>query len=159
MVTDQIDMHAMMRVYAEEAVTLAREEFEVAIDYSEMSLSDADQILAAIHDALPKDTGGDFEEDSPLQQWVQELAVIWGAYLGEVLLRYWRGAWTLNVPADHAEATAVQIGDVLVYPISKVYQRLVSDKDAGLVVFYEEVRWELSRITGWGPRVMPAVAG
>ena len=63
MVTDQIDMHAMMRVYAEEAVTLAREEFEVAIDYSEMSLSDADQILAAIHDALPKDTGGDFEEE------------------------------------------------------------------------------------------------
>lgn len=159
MVTDQIDLHAMMRVYAEEAVILAREEFEVAIDYSEMSLSDADQILVAIHDALPKDTGGDFEEDGPLHQWVQELAVIWGAYLGEVLLHYWRGEWTLNVPADHAEATAVQIGDVLVYPISKVYQRLTSNQDTGLVIFYEEVRWELSRTTGWGPRVIPAVAG
>lgn len=149
----------MMRVYAEEAVTLAREEFEVAIDYSEMSLSDADQILVAIHDALPKNTSDDFEEDGPLHQWVQELAVVWGAYLGEVLLRYWHGEWTLNVPADHAEATAVQIGDVLIYPISKVYQRLVSNEDTGLVVFYEEVRWALSRITGWGPRVIPAVAG
>lgn len=157
--TDQLDLHAMMRVYAEEAVSLAREEFDVAIDYSAMSLTDADQILAAIHDALPKDSGGEFEEDGPLHQWVQELAVIWGAYLGEVLLRAWRGAWTLDVPADYPEATAVQIGDILIYPISKVYQRLVSSGDAGLVVFYEELRWELSHLRGWGRRVIPAVAG
>lgn len=157
--TDQLDLPAMMRVYAEEAVTLAREEFEVTIDFSAMSLTDADQILAAIHDALPRDNAGAFEEDGPLQHWVQELAVIWGAYLGEVLLRTWRGAWTLDVPADYAEATAVQIGDTRIYPISKVYQRLVSEDDAGLVVFYEELRWELSRLAGWGRRVIPAVAG
>ncbi len=157
--TDQLDLPGMMRVYAEEAVIRAREEFDVAIDFSEMSLSDADQILAAIRDALPKGDEGNFEEGNPLREWVQELAVIWGAYLGEVLLRYWHGEWTLNVPADHAEVTAVQIGDILVYPISKVYQRLVSKEDTGLVVFYEEVRWELSRITRWGPKVVPAVAG
>lgn len=159
MTTYRLDLAAMMRVYAEEAVALAREEFDVAIDYSEMSLTEADQILAAIHDALPKDSSGEFEEEGPLHAWVQELAVIWGAYLGEVLLRTWNGAWTLDVPSEHGEATAVQIGDFLVYPIAKVYQRLVSPADAGLVVFYEELRWELSRITGWGRRVIRAVAG
>lgn len=159
MTTDQLDLTAMMRVYAEEAVTLAREEFDVAMNFSEMSLSDADQILAAIHNALPKDDEGDFQQKNPLNQWVEELAVIWGAYLGEVLLRYWHGEWTPDVPADHAETTAVRIGDILVYPISKAYHRLVSKDDSGLVVFYEELRWELSRNTGWGPKIIPAMAG
>jgi len=76
-----------------------------------------------------------------------------------VLLHYWNGEWTLDVPPERAEAAAVQIGDFLIYPISKAYQRLVSSRDAGLVVFYEEVRWQLSQNAERGSRIMPAVAG
>ncbi|HPD42033.1 MAG: hypothetical protein KBH71_09035 [Anaerolineae bacterium] len=157
--TDEVDLNAVMHAYAEEAVALARAEFAVALEYSALSLADADQILAAIHDALPQNSGGDFDADDPLQQWVQELAVIWGAYVGEVLLHDWGGEWTLDVPPERAEAAAVQIGDFLIYPISKAYQRLISSRDAGLVVFYEEVRWQLSQNGERGPRIMPAVAG
>ncbi len=144
--TERLDLAATMGVYAEEAVRMADEDFEIHLDYSEESLESVEAILDAIAAALPATREGGLDPLSPLWEWVDEMAVFWGAYLGEVILRYWGGSWTLHVPPDLKETTAIRVGHLQAYPISQTYQRLLQGEDFNIVAFYEELTWRLTHI-------------
>ncbi|MBN1262340.1 MAG: hypothetical protein JXB35_16795 [Anaerolineae bacterium] len=154
-----LSLGATMRLYAQEAVSLARDEFEMEIDFSTASLEDVEAILTAINNALPRDDAGNFAGINPLHDWIQEMAFLWGAYIGEVILRTWGGEWTWEAPDAFGEGAALRVGNAFIQPIAKVYRRLVDQEDRGLVAFYEEISWHLMRLAGrFGDAALP-VAG
>jgi hypothetical protein len=142
--SELIDFDEMMRAYAEEARSFAASEFDAELGYDEVSLELVDEILGAIHNALPLREDGTLPEDSPLQEWLQEMAMMWGAYLGEVILLYWEGEWTMDVSAFNGAGLALHVGNAYVYPISKIYERLLRADAAHVISFFDELMWRLS---------------
>ena len=157
--TERLDLEATMRVYADEAVTIAQEDFHIQLDYTEDSLEDVEAILDAIYNALPRDEWGDLDPTTEIQRWLDEMSVFWGAYIGEVILHYWEGEWTLQVPPDFKETTALRVGSLQIYPISKIYRRLLEGFEHDIVAFYEEIIWHLSQIGGPEDPPPLAIAG
>lgn len=159
---EMLDVQATAHIYAEEAVTLARKEFEVELDYSLKSLEEADAILAAIHRAIPRDERGNPVPQGALSRWLNEVAVFWGAYVGEIIIYHWGGEWIASFSDTFQETIALRVENLTIYPISKVYHRLLEGDQHHLVNFYEEVIWRLNQTLEpipWEDVVPPAIAG
>ncbi len=73
----------MMSAYALDAVDLARTRFGVALDFSEESINALEGILDRLHASLPTGMQRAFRR-GPTQEQIDQMAKIWGGYLGKV---------------------------------------------------------------------------
>src|SRR5436309_15682385 len=84
---EQKDISAMMLAFADEAVKMGREGFEVELDFSEGSLQKVEEILSQLSTEMP---------ESATDASIDEMSKMWGGYLGEVVRRRWGGEWTID---------------------------------------------------------------
>jgi len=84
---EQKDIGAMMLAFADEAVKMGREGFEMELDFSEASLQKVEEILSHLSSEMPEGAS-----DSS----IDEMSKVWGGYLGEVVRRRWGGEWTID---------------------------------------------------------------
>ena len=117
------------REHARIAVTVAREEWETALDYTPFSL----EALDAEIDSL-RESGMDAED-------VAEMLFVFGCYLGEVLVRNLGGAWVATARSALRRLSPWPM--VVVLPngsawdaIGKTYKRLELGDSEFLPAFY-----------------------
>jgi hypothetical protein len=115
--------------HARLAVRVAREEFELALDYSPGSLEDVDAHI----DSLRED--GFTGEDAA------EALFVFGCYVGEVMVRHLRGRWVPTARSPLRDLSPWPMVVVLPTgaawdPIGKVYRRLELGDSEYLPAFY-----------------------
>ncbi len=95
------------------------------LDFSEQSLKDLEDLLAAF-------TADGLIENTPDNEFVlRTLSLIFGAYLGEVVLRTFGGAWESGVDGNGDQAALIACG-LTMYPVEKVFKRLVVSEVEGI---------------------------
>jgi len=122
-----------MGVCAQEAVTIARDRYGVALDFSEASVKELETLLARMHATLPKP--GD--PARPSDGWITGVAATFGAYLGEILRRNLGGKWLKENPKAPGSLPALSVhGDILT-PCRKVLKRIVEGPVENVAYSYQ----------------------
>ena len=127
----------MMQSCADRAVETAHDRFGFELDYSEQSIESLETILTSVGNSLNL-----LEKDQ-----VEEQVKLWGGYLGEVVRRYWNGAWDLiQYPGGVAAVPTLLISGSQLYPLMKVYRRLTMGDRENVWEFYRRIRSHLSTV-------------
>src|SRR5438045_7465456 len=128
----------MMRGFAEQALRLGRE-FKVHLDYSENSLQEVEHLLGRLHDDMSKSDANNIEE----------MAKIWGGYLGEVVRRRFGGEWSIEkYPAGDFLIVTLNVNGAKLFPAMKIHKRLTNGAADDLLAFYRNVRARLEVLPG-----------
>ncbi|WIY60187.1 hypothetical protein [Bacillus arachidis] len=113
--------------------------FDKTFNYSEEDIKELEEILDYYaNDLRDKKAIGD-EEDIPTENQMYSMALIWGSYLGEVLKRHLgqEAEWLQETVFDNEEVLHLQVGEWKVFPIDKVYKRLVNGSEENVISFYD----------------------
>src|SRR2546423_8205547 len=137
---EQKDISAMMLAFADEAVKMAREGFEMELDFSESSLQKVEQILSHLANEMPESAG-----DTA----IDEMSKVWGGYLGEVVRRRWGGEWTIDYyPGGQYLIITLNVGGSKLFPSMKVNRRLTEGPSEDLWSFYKKIKERLEAKPG-----------
>ena len=79
----------MMQAYAQNAVELANQYFQVTLDYSEDSIQQVERFLGVLYAGLPKGLLGRLFKRGPSQDDMIAMSMKWGAYVGEAIRQRW----------------------------------------------------------------------
>lgn len=110
--------------YSNSAVSFARENFQAQLDYSLQSVFSLEEILSKQHAAIPKGWRRLFQK-SPSRQVLDDLAGMWGSYLGEVIRRAWDGEWVISEDGPFQGIPSVIVRGHTIWPSVRVYKRLI----------------------------------
>lgn len=122
----------------EKAVEYAKS-FDKEFNYKEDTLEGLEEIL----DYYSKD----LKSEMPTANQIYSMALIWGAYLGQMLKkRINPGLYWVNEDVfDDGEIIHLKFGEYRIFPIDKVYKRLINGKEDNIISFYEVVKEDFSK--------------
>ncbi len=125
--------HNELTAYAQRMCVAAIEYangFNKKFDYSENSISDLEEIL----DWYSKDIA----ISKPTENQIWSMALIFGSYLGETLLKNCNSLKNFNWGKEPTSSIPLLISNNGAYltPIEKVYKRLVNGSEDSVVSFY-----------------------
>lgn len=119
---------------AEEFRELARDRYDLELDYSPTT-------LAPLEDWLQAEFGPASADDHSM------LIVGLGCYLGEVVVRNLRGAWQADEEFFHSPAVIIEGRlQTRTFPLSRVWKRFEYGRDHSLVHYYQELLTTVSRV-------------
>jgi hypothetical protein len=134
---DHDSVDAMVRTYAEQAVTLAHE-FNAQLDYSENSLMEVETILGRLAREMPA--------SKPSPEDVSEICKVWGCYLGEVVRRRFGGDWSIETyPGKQFATLTLTVDGNKLFPSMKVHRRLTEGEGDDVWSFYKMVKGKLAK--------------
>ena len=135
-----------MEAYALDAVDLARERFQIELDFSEGSIEKVERILANYHNSLPKGVFGKLFGRGPSNDAIWQFAKIWGGYVGEVIRRRWGGEWALESAAfPGQQMITLKVRGQDIFPPSKAGKRMVNGPEDDIWLFYQVVKRDFER--------------
>ena len=86
---------------------------------------------------------------SGVENRVDELARVWGGYLGEVVRRRFGGEWTVEkYPAGDFLIVTLNVNGAKLFPAMKIHKRLTNGAADDLLAFYRNVRARLEVLPG-----------
>jgi hypothetical protein len=133
----------MMAAYALDAVEHARTAFQRELDFSGDSVRHVEEILSAMHDAMPRGFLSRLFGRGPSQEDVWSFSKIYGGYIGEVLRRAGGGEWFLDeeiLPGQRS--LALRKGDRRLWPPFKVGKRLTNGAEDNVWHYFQVVAKE-----------------
>jgi hypothetical protein len=136
-----------MRACAEWAVEYARSVFEIELDYSEASLMQIEQMFSVLYKDLSRGWLARWLRPGPTEQEVRQVALLLGAYIGEVIRRHHGGHWEIRKRLGEQLLPLITRG-VSTYPLSKAYERLIYGPQENVWSYYQLLRAELGQAQG-----------
>lgn len=131
----------LMQAYAEDAVDLAQERFGIHLDYSEESIAHVEEILNQFHKRIPQGFFKKLLKRGPPPEVVEQVAKMFGGYLGEVMRRHFGGEWMLDSGIDSEPTITLAFpNESKVFPPGKVYKRLMNGEADGVPFYYHMVK-------------------
>jgi len=128
----------MMSAYAQDAVEYAQRSFDISSDYSEGSVQQVETVLAKLFASMPKGTLGKLSTKSRSQREIEQIAKMFGGYLGEVSRRARGGRWKLESAAFPGQQviTFETAGGGDIWPHFKVGKRLTNGPEDNLWTYF-----------------------
>jgi hypothetical protein len=141
----EVKINDVMQAYAQDAVDLAKSQFQTTLDFSENSLEEVEQILARLHNSLPKGALGKLRGQKLSQDQIWQMAKIWGGYVGEVIRRRWSGEWTTETAAHPGTVITLHVLNIDIFPPAKVYNRLINGPEDNIWLYYQMLKQDFGR--------------
>ena len=135
------DLQQEMAAAAESAVQHARKYWTTELDYSPGSIEDVELILARMYESIPRRFIDRFFKKKPSDEQMAQIAISYGAYVGEVLRKEFGGTWTKQNIMDQQDVLALNFGKGnTVFPPGKVWKRLQNGEEDNVYAFYQLAR-------------------
>jgi hypothetical protein len=129
-----VELTKLMQMYAEDAVSIAKNQHGVTLDYSEQSIVAVDAIL-------DKMTGGEIIPITNLSPEGEETLWLYckayGGYVGEVIVRHIGAVWRARPGDEGADYIELFIADrITASPPQKVWKRFTESNLDRVVGYY-----------------------
>jgi len=143
------DIGRMMQDYAEDAVRMARQLHVEQVEHLLTQLQDGLQSPAESFSNPQANHMAERPVTSGVEDRVDELARVWGGYLGEVVRRRFGGEWTVEkYPAGDFLIVTLNVNGAKLFPAMKIHKRLTNGAADDLLAFYRNVRARLEVLPG-----------
>ena len=142
--TDKPTVNDMMAAYAEDAVDFAKNNFKLALDYSDSSVELVESMAAQLYDTVPRGMISRLFRKGPSAEDIDQVCKMLGEYIGEVIRKQNGGEWSFNeavVPGSLI--IELRIGETQIFPPSKVSKRLANGSEDNLYSYYKVVTQDL----------------
>jgi hypothetical protein len=116
-------MDEEMVALASEAVKLAKGTFYMELDYSPESVKEVEELLGMMHEEFLR-RQRDKQDAAGLEEDLRAKAVVWGAYIGEVIKRERPGRWERDTQMGKDTFGLQLESEQTVFPVSWVYKRI-----------------------------------
>lgn len=137
------DLNSEMQAAAEGAVQHARKHWSTELDFSASSVEEVELILARMHESIPKSKFAAMFKKGPTEEQKAQVALAYGAYIGEVLRREFGGDWSTET-VEGRDAVALNFNPAnTIFPPAKVWKRLHNGPEDDIKVFYDAIRARL----------------
>lgn len=123
------ELEQLMHDSAADAVAVAKEEFNITLDYTQQSIAKIDEILASF---LNKYRDQVLEDSA-----VFTLSNVFGAYVGEVFRKTYGGEWHYDNSEPEAPYVLLEIGNRSYAFAGICYERLVNDSKVGVKDYFD----------------------
>ncbi len=140
----ELNLLQTVQVYSRMAVNVAHERYRVRLDYSVASIEQLEHLLDSIyrtlHSVVARFLRGKRDPDE-----VARMAMVWGAYLGEVMRRHHGGEWIVApvFGPDDDPVLTLKIGDTSLFPPAKVHKRLTNGAEDNVWYYYQVLEKDL----------------
>jgi hypothetical protein len=108
------------------------------LDFSEESVEILEEILEQYHQSMPKGLKKLFVKGIPEEK-IGEISDIFGAYVGEVMIKHFGGEWRESNRYKNAIALYSADGTEI-YPSAKVYNRILDGKGNNIWIYYHSLK-------------------
>jgi hypothetical protein len=115
--------------YSLDAVDFAARKFSIALDWSDASVRQVEDILGRLYD--------DMARAQPPEDVVWTVAKAFGSYIGEVLRRHHGGEWGTVRMGEESFPGLRQTGGSLCWPWGRAHKRLVSGPEDNVWHYYQ----------------------
>jgi hypothetical protein len=130
----------MMAAYAQDAVDHALSSSGMSLDYSPESIRGVEEVLQALHAALPKGFWGRLFGKGPSAQDLETVSKMYGGYVGEVFRRTGGGDWEVDTEiVPGSTVICLRKGDMKVWPPAKVFKRLTNGPEDNVWAYSEVI--------------------
>ncbi|WP_102262501.1 hypothetical protein [Mesobacillus jeotgali] len=112
--------------------------FDKDFNYKEDNIEDLEEILDYY--------SNDLKSEMPTENQIYSMALIWGAYLGQMIKEHFNPAlnWVNEDVFDDGEIIHLKSGENRIFPIDKVYKRLINGKEDNIISFYKVIKEEFN---------------
>ncbi|WHX38461.1 hypothetical protein QNH36_12130 [Mesobacillus sp. AQ2] len=112
--------------------------FDKDFNYKEDNIEDLEEILDYY--------SNDLKSEMPTENQIYSMALIWGAYLGQMIKEHVNPAlnWVNEDVFDDGEIIHLKSGENRIFPIDKVYKRLINGKEDNIISFYKVIKEEFN---------------
>ena len=139
---NDLDYPSLMSDEAEVAVEVAAVRYGVRLDYTEGSVQAVEALLDRVARARRKGLLGRLFRRGPTDKDLWAHALVFGAYLGEVMRRMWGGEWQAPRPEIGEEYVTFNYGETYVWPTAKAYKRLLNGDEDNVWFYYRVLKAE-----------------
>jgi hypothetical protein len=122
---------SIVEAFALDAIDVARDNFEVKLDWSEKSIKKVEDILDRLHKSLKK--------ASPTDDSIWTFSKIFGSYIGEVYCRNHKASWGMVTLNDESFPGLEGSNKALFWPWSKVFNRIKYGDQDNVWYYYEMI--------------------
>jgi hypothetical protein len=142
------NVDVVMKAFAHDAVAAAARR-GVVLDYSEQSLDVVDELLGreSFIGQTPRTPDSNEDEET---LWVA--SKMFGAYVGEVVLRTLGGKWVSETAPDGGIRPTIMIEGARGFPVDKVWKRLTESEYDALGGYCRALRYVLSQGSNEAPQ-------
>lgn len=113
-----------MKTMAERCVNFTKDLHDIHINFEEESLETVDKILDYYYANRPKGIRKLFRRN-PSPEVVNNMSMLFGAYIGEVIRRGCGGQWRIDTEINPGqEAIALEVDGIKIFPTKKAFKRL-----------------------------------
>lgn len=123
------EIEQLMQDTAADAVAVAKEEFNIELDYTKESVAKIDELLVSF---LAKYRDQVLEDSA-----VFTLSNLFGAYAGEVFRKNYGGEWRYDKSDPQAPYVLLEVGSRSYAFAGICYERLVNDSKIGVKAYFD----------------------
>ena len=123
----------MMSAYSEDAVDFAKQNFDVALDFSDVSIEQVEAIADRLYQTIPHGFMAKLFRKGPSEEELEQICKMLGGYIGEVFRRAKGGDWAIN---PEFNVLGVQRDKAWIFPPSKVHKRLSNGAEDNLWSYF-----------------------
>jgi hypothetical protein len=144
------DVNLQMQKIADNAVSIAKDQFGVSLDFTEDSLGQLELLLQQADERYKQASSAENAPPIPIENTVR----VWGSYLGEVIHRSLGGEWIID-----EKAVFLQLGNRKLAPLIQVRSRITDGLLFNVQTFFQGLKAELQPPVTVEPavQVQPAV--
>ena len=128
--TEDKAVQEVAEVYANDAISFAKDVFKIKLDWSDESIESIERILDVMHQ--------DAQRNSPTEDQIMGFAKALGSYVGEVFRRNHGATWGIVRLGDEA-FPGLQAGKMkgVFWPWGKARNRIVNGEEDNIVHYYK----------------------
>jgi hypothetical protein len=135
---ETISANDLMKAYAEDAIKYAAE-LQKDLDHTTQSIQVLEDICALLHKKKNLNFLQRLFIKPPTEKSIIDMATRLGAYLGEVIRNKTGGEWKIEDPTGEGNTMVLQLGDVKIFPVARVYRRLKDGNENNVWHYYQSV--------------------
>ena len=137
-------VNEIMKAYSLDAIDYARK-FNKSLDFSEASIDKVEDLCTLLYDDIPKGFFAKLIKKTPSEEMITQMSKMLGAYIGEVMIKYYGGNWSVENILNQGNTVVVNIGELKTFPVAKVYKRLTNGPEDNVRYYYFVITNELEK--------------
>lgn len=125
------------------AIKVARDTYQVNLDYTEESIKRLGDIFDSLHKEIPRNFVTKLLKRGLTENQIYYASLMLGAYIGETIRRIHGGEWIREDVMEEKDVITLKVGETSIFPTGKAYKRIMNGSEDDIWFYYRVITEEI----------------